>query len=419
MCYNASLPWVLSVHAEEAAFLWGQRYQALGEPHYTLQDLVDLDERIEAHVDGVRVAGPAGWAQVLEELTWHEPGEVFLASVLAFESGVTDRVERILDVGLGDPELARGVKSALGWLPWKTTSEHATRLTERSDSLGRSVGLRAFGLQRLDPGTLLAPALESPDPIVRVAALRTAGEVGRRDLVGPVLERSTSKDQAEMFWAGWAGVLLGDKEAARALFAVASRGDHPYRSRAADLLARSMPLERTLHWFRLLTETDGDRPLACVVARASGSPAVIPWLLEAMSEPELARAAGEAFSSITGADLAYLDLEAETPEGFEAGPTEDPADAAVGLDRDEDLPWPDGDRVAEWWAELRGRLNPESRYLTGHPLDPWACARVLVDGKQRDRAAAALELVLAAPGRPLMEIRARGRDQRRALAARP
>ena len=53
---------------------------------------------------------------------------------------------------------------------------------------------------------------------------------------------------------------------------------------------------------------------------ACGDPSAIPWLMEQMHVPELARPAGEAFSMITGVDLAYDDLEGEWPEGFEAGP---------------------------------------------------------------------------------------------------
>jgi hypothetical protein len=43
---------VVSQHAEEAAFLWALRTRAIGEPHYSLQDLARLDERVEAHLDG-------------------------------------------------------------------------------------------------------------------------------------------------------------------------------------------------------------------------------------------------------------------------------------------------------------------------------------------------------------------------------
>jgi hypothetical protein len=48
-----------------------------------------------------------------------------------------------------------------------------------------------------------------------------------------------------------------------------------------------------------------------------GDPTYIPSIIKKMDEPELARVAGEAFSMITGVDLAYEDFEGEQPEDFE------------------------------------------------------------------------------------------------------
>src|SRR4051812_27330769 len=75
---------VVDQHAEEAAFLWTQRDRATEAPQYALKDLAKLDERVEAHVDGLRVAADAGWATALAQLDQGR-GEVFAASVLAFE----------------------------------------------------------------------------------------------------------------------------------------------------------------------------------------------------------------------------------------------------------------------------------------------------------------------------------------------
>ena len=52
---------VIEQHAEEAAFLWLLRSGAVQKPNYDLNDLTELDNRVEAHVDGLRIAGDAGW----------------------------------------------------------------------------------------------------------------------------------------------------------------------------------------------------------------------------------------------------------------------------------------------------------------------------------------------------------------------
>jgi uncharacterized protein (TIGR02270 family) len=134
-----------------------------------------------------------------------------------------------------------------------------------------------------------------------------------------------------------------------------------------------------------------------------------------MEIPAYARVAGEAFSMITGIDLAYEDLEGEPPEGFEAGPSEDPADKDVGADPDEDLAWPDPGKVQQWWDGRKRSFVSGVRYLCGKPISVETCEYVLRYGYQRQRTAAAFELALLQPNEPLFETRAPGFMQRRLL----
>jgi uncharacterized protein (TIGR02270 family) len=120
---------------------------------------------------------------------------------------------------------------------------------------------------------------------------------------------------------------------------------------------------------------------------------------------------------ITGVDLAYEDLEGEWPEGFEAGPTEEPEDDNVEMDADEDLPWPAPELIRKWWDDNKDRFRPGRRYLCGAPITAEQCWNVLRTGYQRQRIAAALELALMRPDAPLFETRAPGFRQQRLLAA--
>ncbi|MEL7047023.1 MAG: hypothetical protein AAGL66_18725, partial [Pseudomonadota bacterium] len=141
-------------------------------------------------------------------------------------------------------------------------------------------------------------------------------------------------------------------------------------------------------------------------------PFYMPGLFNQMEEPDLARVAGEAFSMITGADLAYLDLEVDWPEGYESGPTDDPEDENVDLDPDEDLPWPGRAPVEAWWTERSASYTAGERYLCGARISESQCESVLATGYQRQRHAAALELALMGDA-ALPEIRAPGYRQKR------
>jgi hypothetical protein len=101
----------------------------------------------------------------------------------------------------------------------------------------------------------------------------------------------------------------------------------------------------------------------------------IPWLIERMAEPAAARLAGEAFSTITGVDLAYRDLDRRRPPDFQSGPNDDPADENVALGEDDRLPSPDPGKVGEWWTKNKARFNVGRAYFLGTPKGLGGLAR--------------------------------------------
>jgi uncharacterized protein (TIGR02270 family) len=159
-----------------------------------------------------------------------------------------------------------------------------------------------------------------------------------------------------------------------------------------------------LAWQKDLARIPGGLRLAVNGAGICGDPALVPWLLELMSDPALARIAVEAFTMITGVDMAREGLEGKWPKGFTAGPNDDPRDDNVALDPDEDLPWPDAQLIAAWWDKNRGQFQGGRRYLAGRPVAAENLPRILETGRQPQRAAAALELAILRPGRPLFDV---------------
>jgi len=401
---------VVAIHAEEAAFLWTQRDQAVRAPHYSLQDLADLDERVEANLDGLRIAGEAGWEIAKEGLGQEEAGEVFTAAVLAFESGDPQRIEEVLAVGAQSLELARGVISALGWLTFEQAEPHILSLGESDEPIRRRIAIAAAAIHRQAVGQVM------DDPVVRPRGLRAVGELGKVALLPHCQASFDAEDEQCRFWGAWSAALLGDVKVVRVLREIAEGGGL-LAERAGDLAARRMALPDALQWQQQLAANPDHHRLAAKVAGTIGDPALIPWLMELMEIPDLARVAGEAFSMITGVDIAYEDLEGKWPEGFEAGPTEGPEDEEVVMDPDEDLPWPEPELIANWWADNGGKFAVGTRHLLGKPISLDNLRRVLREGRQRQRAAAALELVLGEPAQPLFEVRAPGRRQLKRLEA--
>ena len=408
----AIIPVVIEQHAEEAAFLWLLRDAAMQAPHYTLADLAHLDDRVEAHIDGLRIAGEAGWEICKEALGREEAGEVFAAAVLAYESGDEDRIQTVLSVGSASLELSRGLVSALGWLPYEQAEKYIQQLLTAASPDLRRIGIAATAIHRKNPGQALVDALAGEDPLLRARALRAVGELGRTDLLSSVQKNLASEDDKCRFSAAWSGAVLRDSGSVPVLKAIASL-DVPYN--AATVAFRRMDPAVALRWKKELAEKPDSARLAVIGAGAIGDPTLMPWLIEQMAAPELARVAGESFTMITGVDIAYEDLEGERPEDFESGPTEDPEDENVEMDPDENLPWPSRELIQKWWSNHRSNFQSGTRYLIGKPITEDWLQQVLRHGRQRQRAAAALELVLKKPGQPLFEVRAPGFRQQQLL----
>ncbi len=408
------IPVILEQHAEEAAFLWLLRDSAVNEPHYSLSDVAHLDDRTEAHIDGLRIAGDEGWEICKETLTWEEAGEIFTAAVLAFESGDEDRIQTVLEA-VGDvPELGRGIVSALGWLSFQKTEKFIqSYLSSESPVLSR-IGMAACSVHRQDPGNTLHDGLTSSEPFLKARTLKAIGELGKTEFAAAANDQLNEEDKHCRFYAAWSSALLGNMTGLPVLQNFAET-EGPHAERSCSIALRRMSVTEGHEWNRAIAKKTNLQRIALIGAGAIGDPALIPWLVEYMSIPESARVAGESFAMITGIDLAYDDLDGESPEGFEAGPTENPEDEDVAMDPDEDLPWPEPKLIHEWWRENKNNFRNGTRYLCGKPISEQQCQHVLRYGYQRQRAAAAIELAMMKPGQPLFEVRAPGFRQQKLL----
>lgn len=398
---------VIAQHAEEPAFIWLLRDAACHEPHYRLKDLAKLDDRVEAHLDGLRIAGDEGRAVYNEVWAMEDVGEIFAASELAFEGSDPDRIDRVLKIAASTSELSRGVISALGWLPYDQASTHIGALLGAGNADLRRIGLAACVAHQRDPGEKLASAVDDKNPLLKARALIAVGQLGRIDLLPSVRSSLGAEDISYCFSAAWSVALLGDVQAIPALKSVAEL-DVPYREEAAKMALRRMDLSTAHEWQKELDQSPDSIRLAVIGTGVIGDPVSVPWLLEQMRIPALAQVSGEAFSMITGVDIVYEDLEGEWQEGFEAGPTENPEDENVDMDPDENLPWPNPKLIEAWWHKNKQNFKPAVRYFCGKPISEEQCQHVLKYGYQRQRAAAAIELAMMHPGTPLFNVKAPG-----------
>ena len=408
---------IITEFADEAAFLWHRRTRAVTAPHFSLEDLVKLDERLEAHIDGLRVAGEAGWATCEISLGSEMPEEYFASSVLAIESGIKTRILAVLDAIGEDPTKARALISAFGWLPYEQAEPHISNLLSSASPFHRYIGIAASAVHRRDPGHHLDQALKDNDPLLTARALRAYGELGREIKLNNFGLRNylTDDDDGIRFSTAWSAALAGNSEAVEVLKNFVAPKS-AYGEKALNLVLRRMEQTSALSFQKKLAQSPGTLRLAVEGAGIIGDTFLVPWLIEQMMIPSLARVAGEAFTMITGADIDHEELRGTLPEGINAGPNDDPNDSNVDPDADGDLPWPNGESVTRWWDKNKGAFPGGTRHLLGVPISVDQLRHVLKTGHQRQRSAAALELAISEPGQPLFEVRAPGFRQSREVA---
>jgi uncharacterized protein (TIGR02270 family) len=400
-----TLPIVLDLHVEEAAFLTVLRDYALRAPHYDLDDLCKLDERIDAHLDGLRIAGPNGLEALLAQLDPHAVGEMFASVVLAFEAGDAQVLSRLSEHLRSAADTERGYLMALGWLDWERISPWIDRMLAAPAPLFRRLGLAACGMHRHDPGPALLAGLADADSSVLARAARTAGELRRRDLKPAIRAHRLHQDPATRFWANWAIAQMGDEQALESLRQFAEQPSE-FQYRALCVLLAWQDRDPSIAWIRQWVQNPAQRRFGIQALGLLGDPVSVPWLVEQMLEPPYARVAGEAFSLITGADLALLDLELRNPPDFNAGPNDDPDDPNVAMDPDEDLPWPDPQAVQVWWQAHGADFQAGTGYVLGLPHSERAFQQALTRGQQRQRIAAACGIARFRPNEVLFPVSA-------------
>lgn len=398
---------VIDQHAESAV-LWRARLAASAvAADVRLPQFARHCEQLAAHLDGLRVAGDAGIAALAPFRDPAIPGGLFPLAVLAIERDDARLLGQIAALAGSEPRHLDCLEAAWDWAlparPSTIAGYWGRRFAQLSAILCGGGAVPDGELRELLPGYLSSMRARGHGRRIALLAAQTAAT----DLLQALAD--TDPDPALAIDLDAAAVLLGRRDAPLRRLQdrlAAAPSDSPL---AALTLLAALPLARAREAARVLGEaasrqgSEEARSRTQILAVGHvGDPVAVPWLIDRMREPALARVAGAAFVQITGADLADTGLEARTAPA-EAGPTsaDDPDGDAIATDPDEALAWPDVGSVERWWQQWRGRFQPGQRYLLGAPPTVERCQAVLRTGTQRQRHDAAIWRCILSPGTPL------------------
>lgn len=401
---------IYSQYVEVSSFLWLLRSIAVNRPQYTSADIQNVEQRIEYQLDGIMSSIEMGWSACEEGLAIGEPGEIFTASVIAIRSHDTGNIRDAVEKGLETPEATQGLISALGWLPSHLVNPWIGKFLNGKDLRHKYLGVAACSVRRMDPGEILASILKREDcrqhEMLFSRALRLIGELRRQDLMPVVAAAAKADSDVVKFWAAWAAIMLGNKNAVEAIKPVVF-APGPCHALAIQLVFRVLPVVLARSWISEMAKIKDLERSVIIATGVLGDPHAVNWLIAKMGDPKLACVAGESFSLITGADLEQLQMTVTSPVGAPRDLTEETDDADVSLDPDEDLPMPDQQKMTLLWQRHGQNFIVGQRYFLGRPITVELLKDHVANGFQRQRHAAALELALIDSESRLVNTRAR------------
>lgn len=372
---------VLQQHLEDAAFCWLRRQDALWSPLYSRDELGRIDQILDAHLEGLRVAGVEAIAPALENLDrWQTADEAFVSTYVLAHSPTATALAQLEGALVEVPELVTGAAAALLWagsdaaLPLLQRWWHSTEAPLRRAALPA-----AMRHPRVKRSTVVLDSEESADTSLRARAHRAIGEWRLDDFSAQARRGLDDVSARCRLEAAAALSLLGDAVAAdriaeelpalegrarrRAVLAWAAGATAPAFAAAFNRLVAQPELHRDLIW-ALAFRGDG-----------AGLPHLAWWL----QFPQHARLAAYAIVHVTGLDLEdqglWLDDDSDEDEhrnekdDDSADDIHGHADEGDELDEDDGLLEPDAAGLVAWVERQGDRFVAGQRYLAGEMME--------------------------------------------------
>ncbi|MBS1816322.1 MAG: hypothetical protein JSU08_00175 [Acidobacteria bacterium] len=360
-------------HAEEASFLYVQRQKLRLDPEVGWRDLLDVEDRFEAHLDGLVLGGDRAAAICLALAGGDEAGAVHAAlSVLGRQQMLQPALDLLGRLALDDAAVVRAAADALIREAPTAWRDHLRETLTRREAwpliAARVVGYRRFAFEH----DLLAACRTATAPAQAQIAW-ALGRVGTVASIPSLRAMLRTQDHALADASATALMRLGDDEPVRVAM---SEGPGPQWMPIALSLGGEphAATARLLEWLR--TPHAGESTVLAL--GLLGDLAAVAPLLDLLGDEALGGAAAVALNTITGAALQArvfvpdpVDVELLTPDervAFDLDGALPPAMARAGAWMRQ--PVRDKDRWYAWLAEHKGDFHRGTRWRDGRPHGP-------------------------------------------------
>ncbi len=396
-------------HADTVAKLWQLWQSSLRQPIYDKASLGVIESKIRANIAGMMTSPDDAWTYGLCTFKAGNAAEIFTMAQLAFRSYKAGRIRHVMERSAHNSALTQGLVSALVWLPADIAHPWLKKFIKSKNLHHKTVALKACRLRNESPSKYLSRFLEQKSYQghlqLYIESLRIVGEL-KIHTMKPFLYEALEASESVRFWGLYSLILLGEHELAQELSPYIFQSNERQK-KAINLVFRLLPTEAAWALIYELREYPQFKRRVIMATSILGDPSSIPWILEQMKSPHLARICGEAFYNITGINIESSDLCLDTPHASTNDtPQANTSQNLVELESDEHLPWPDAIKIEHYWQQTQ-QHSPvqEQRYFLGAPINKPRLTIILNNYRQRQRQSAALELALISPEYPLFNTR--------------
>lgn len=345
---------IVEEHFEELDFLWEQRESVVFAPDWTALDLADLEERAEAHLDGLRLAELHAVDLALAGLAEGTTSAATAATFVLLETRTGEFVAEVMrTLSAGDDAVVEGIRIGLRHGPIEAVERPLRRLARSGEGLARAAAFDALAFHRLEVPEGLSDLLGDDDPGIRTLAYGAAGRVPgalHPRHLDPALGDSDAGVRRAALEAFARCGLPGLRD--RCLAAATDlRGAHPEALAFLGVLGHPADVEPLLRGL----EKAETRDAAIEGLGALGAPAAIPALIEAMRDGAAAEPAAAAFARITG----FEDIRGERPP-----PDLEPESLEAEFG-DPELGPVEAERARAWWDAHADAFDAQRLWQTG------------------------------------------------------
>lgn len=365
---------IIEQHVEEAAFCWLRREDALWRPSLNLNQFYRFDQRLDAHLEGLRLAVDSAWPYALKRMNqWKTADEVFAASYIAIQAGDEDQLNTIATVVQANSNAMAGVSAALQWMLLQSGKEKALLAIQffwqQQDALKNAVIDTALQIPEVNINAILTTAIQSTDIAVRAKAFEAIGNYHLTEYK-PVLHNA-----------------LGDSEplcrlAASTSLAIMGEPEHQRETmKLLPSLKGNNHLKNLLVWCSTCTENDFENWLKIAEENLSlrdliwanafrGNSNALTRLTSLLDHKVAAPLAAYAIQHITGIDLDTLSESEMRQSNLQDDDEKNMSPVIKQLHREsEGLSSASPDAIKKWLSMHWGLFDNGDRFLYGTSIN--------------------------------------------------